>query len=46
MNFTSHDDYFAHLPKDLHRQAVETATAKGQSLNQWVVDTLSHAVMA
>lgn len=33
-------------PKDLHRQAVETATAKGQSLNQWVVDTLSHAVMA
>lgn len=37
--------FVTRLPKDLHRQIAETATAKGQSLNQWINDTLSRAVM-
>lgn len=38
--------FVTRLPKELHRQIAETATAKGQSLNQWVNETLSRAIMA
>lgn len=38
--------FVTRLPKELHRQIAETATAKGLSLNQWVNETLSRAVMA
>lgn len=38
--------FITRLPKELHRQIAETATAKGQSLNQWINETLSKATMA
>lgn len=36
--------FMTRLPKELHRQIAETATAKGISLNQWVNETLSREV--
>lgn len=38
--------FVTRLPKELHRQIAETAIAKGVSINQWVNDTLSRAVLA
>lgn len=32
------------VPSDLHADISSAATAEGKSLNQWVVDTLDHAV--
>ena len=32
------------VPSGLHADIVSAATADGKSLNQWVVDTLDHAI--
>ncbi|MCU7850353.1 MAG: type II toxin-antitoxin system HicB family antitoxin [Candidatus Thiodiazotropha sp. (ex Lucinoma kastoroae)] len=32
------------VPSDLHADIASASTAEGKSLNQWVVDTLDHAV--
>ena len=32
------------VPSDLHADIASTATAEGKSLNQWVVETLGHAI--
>jgi predicted HicB family RNase H-like nuclease len=32
------------VPSDLHADIASAATAEGKSLNQWVVETLGHAI--
>jgi predicted HicB family RNase H-like nuclease len=33
-----------HVPSDLHANIAIAAMAEGKSFNQWIVDTLEHAV--